>query len=313
MGRITVLALALASLGLGSAHASDLALEWTAPRGCPTQDALRDGLATRIGRDVTVSSEAPVELRATVVALGGGYALELRTRSAAGSERRELRARSCNELARASILMAALLLMDEPLGAGGAQLTPRDARSRNARTRSPASTNARLSAYARTWLRGDLGSMPAAALGPGIAVGLAFANTRLEVGGTYLPAQQVHATGRTESLGSLQLMAAHARVCQVLIEVPELGPCLSAEVGQLRAQGENLANNATRTSPWFLGALGARLSFELWRGLFWESELTAGMPLQRIRIAVHDLPDVDEVHRTRAVVGRFETGLFLSF
>jgi hypothetical protein len=313
MGRITLLAIALASLRLGSAHASDLALEWTAPRGCPTQEALRDGLATRIGRDVTFSAEAPVELRATVVALGSGYALDLRTRSAAGSERRELRARSCNELARASILMAALLLMDEPRGAGGAQQPAGSAHSRSVRTRSPASTTTRWSAFARTWVRGDLGSMPAVAVGPGLAVGLAIASTRLEIGGTYLPAQQMHATGRTASLGSLQLMAAHARVCQLLIRVPELGPCLRAEVGQLRAHGENLANSVTRSSPWVMAALGARLSLELWRGLFWESEVAAGMPLQRIRIAVRDLPDFDELHRTPAVVGRFETGLFLSF
>ncbi|HET6331597.1 MAG TPA: hypothetical protein VFG30_00195 [Polyangiales bacterium] len=303
MGRTTVLAFAVL-LVAWSARASDLALEWTAPRGCPTQDALREGLNARLGREIAVSSEAPVELRGTVVALGSGYALDVRTRSTAGSERRELRARSCTELARASILMAALLLME---GTGSA---PPDRANGNLRTRVPASSATRWGVFARTWVRGDLGSMPAAALGPGLAIGLAIADTRLELGGTYLPAQQMHFAGSDENFGSVQLMAAHAGVCQVLIRTPELGPCLRAEVGQLRARGEHLANNATRTGAWFLGAVGARLSFELWRGLSWQSEIAAGLPFQRIRIAVRDL---DAVHRTPAVVGRFETGLLLSF
>jgi hypothetical protein len=301
MGRTTVLAFAL-SLVAGSARASDLALEWTAPHGCPTQAAVREGLRARLGREITVSSEAPVELRGTVVALGGGYALDVRTHSAAGSERRELRARSCTELARASILIASLLLME------GTSAAPNSADGRP-RSRAPASSTS-WTAFARTWVRGDLGSMPAAALGPGLAVGLAIADTRLEVGGTYLPAQQMHFAGAVESLGSVQLMAAHAGVCQVLIRGPELGPCLRAEAGQLRARGENLANSTTRSSAWFLAGIGARLSFELWRGLFWQSELGAGLPLQRVRIGVHDLA---AVHRTPAVVGRFETGLLLSF
>jgi hypothetical protein len=308
MGRITLLAFAIVSLGAASARASDIALEWTAPHSCPTRDALREGVAKRLGRDVTVSPDAPVELKAAIVSIGDGYQLDVRTRSAAGSERRELRARSCNELARASILMAALLLMNDPLRATRMDGSSSATRER-VRTR-PASAGTRWSAFARTWVRGDLGSMPAAAIGPGIALGLAIANTRIELGGTYLPAQQMHAAKLAGSLGSVQLMAAHASVCQVLITAPEVGPCLRAEFGQLRAEGENLANVAPRTNAWFLAAIGARLSFELWRSLFWESELAAGMPLERIRIAVRGL---DEVHRTPAVVGRFETGLLLRF
>lgn len=304
MRRFTLVGLLL--LAAGTTHASDLALEWTAPHGCPTQETLREGLATRLGREVTVSSDAPVELSGTVVPLSGGYALDVRTHSAAGSERRQLRARSCNELARASILMAALLLMDS----SGAAPSASAFEAGNLRTRTPETSTSRLSVFARTWVRGDLGSLPAAAVGPGLAVGLAVANTRLELGGTYLPAQQMHLLGRLESLGSVQLMAAHAGVCQVLIHTPELGPCLRAEIGQLRARGQNLAQTATRSSAWVLAALGARLSFELWRGLFWQSELAAGMPLERIRIAVRDL---DQIHRTPPVVGRFETGLLLSF
>jgi hypothetical protein len=303
MARITLLCL-LSALVFGAApvRASDLALEWTAPHGCPPKQALRDGLSARLGREISESSSAPVQVRATVVPLGGGYALDVQMRSSQGSQHRELRARSCNELARASVLMVALLLMDSP----AATITNAATAARRSR---PAASPAVGPIYARTWVRGDLGTMPAAAVGPGIAVGLALSDTRLELGGTYLPAQSMYASGRA-SLGSLQLMAAHAGVCQVLSRAPEFGPCLRAELGQLHARGQNVARPTTQTATWFSGALGARLSFEVWRGLSWQSELAAGMPFERIRIAVHN---AGELHRTAAIFGRFETGFLLSF
>lgn len=307
MARITLLCLSVLAFGVSitsRAHASDLAWEWTAPRGCPPQDALREGLAARLGREISIGAEAPVEVHATVVALGGGYALDVRMRSAQGSERRELRARSCNELARASVLMTALLLMDGP----SATVTSGIAPKRRSRPASSASSVGPV--YARTWVRGDLGTMPAAAVGPGIAVGLALADTRIELGGTYLPAQSMYAASGGASLGSVQLVAAHAGVCQVLLRAPELGPCLRAEFGQLRAQGEHVASAMTASSAWFSGALGARLSLELWSGLAWQTEVGAGMPFERVRIAVRNS---GELHRTAAVFGRFETGLLLSF
>lgn len=310
MARITLLCLSVLAAGVstlsltrGHARASELAIEWNAPRGCPPQDALRDGLSARLGREISVGAEAPVEVHATIVAVGGGYALDLRMHSAQGSERRELRARSCNELARASVLMAALLLMETP----GATITGEIQAKRRSR---PASSAAAIGPiYARTWVRGDLGTMPAAAVGPGFALGLALSDTRLELGATYLPAQSMYASGG-DSLGSVQLMAAHANVCQVLLRVPELGPCLRAEVGQLRARGEHVASAMTASSAWFSGAIGARLGVELWSGLAWQTEVAAGVPFERVRVAVRNS---GELHRTAAVFGRVETGLLLSF
>jgi hypothetical protein len=307
MGRIAAFTLPALLLWASSARASDLALEWSAPRGCPSRDGIRDGLTTRLGREVTLSTDAAVELQGTVVALGGGYSLELRTHSAHGSERRELRARSCNELARASILVAALLLMDD----AAANTTRSQARVTDDLA-GPESARAAFSAYARTWLRGDLGSLPAAAWGPGLALGIALNRTQLELGGTYLPAQSMRAVGRAQSVGSMQLMAAHASACQVLIAAPELAPCLRAEVGRLQARGENLAQTASVSRLWLLGAVGLRLGFELSRGLFWQTEVAAGMPLERVRLAVRNL-ELNEVRRTPAVIGRLETGLVLSF
>lgn len=310
MARLTLLCLSVLAFGASltcrtsRAHASDLALEWTAPRGCPPQDALREGLASRLGREISIGADASVEVHATVVAIGSGYALDVRMRSAQGSEHRELRARSCNELARASVLMTALLLMDGPSATVTSGITPKR------RSRRASSASSIGSMYARTWVRGDLGTMPEAAVGPGIAVGLALADTRLELGGTYLPAQSMYGANGGASLGSVQLMAAHAGVCQVLLHVPELGPCLRAEFGQLRARGEHVARAMTASNAWFSGALGARLSVELWTGLAWQTEVGAGMPFERVRIAVRNS---GEIHRTAAVFGRFETGLLLSF
>ena len=302
MGRLVLIALPVMLLGASPARAQELALEWTAPRDCPSKDALRDGITTRLGRAPQLDANAEVAVEATVDAVSGGYTLDLRTRSAHGSERRSMRARSCTELARASILVAALLLMDSP--------QPDAAARHDAARRTRAPTTNTWFMYARTSLRGELGSLPTASFGPGVTLGLALSDTRFELGGTYLPPQTMYAVGRPQALGSVQLMAANAGVCQVLLRGPELAPCLHAEVGSFNARGQNLARVSSASTPWFLGALGLRLGFELWRGVSWQSEVAAGVPFQRPSIAVHGLSDL---HHTPAVIGRLETGLSLTF
>src|SRR5262249_27775024 len=94
-------------------HASDVDLSWQAPAGCPDRDSLRDGLTRRLGRPIRLGGDAPVQLSGGITAVGHGYALELRTRRGEVSDRRQLQARSCNELARASLLVLSLLLVEE--------------------------------------------------------------------------------------------------------------------------------------------------------------------------------------------------------
>lgn len=301
MGRLVVIALPVLLFGARGAHAHDLTLDWTAPRNCPSLAAVQEGIAARVGRAVSVGPGASVELQAHVDAVSGGYTLDLQSSSAHGHERRSLRARSCTELARASILVAALLLMDTP------HVTPpANDVAGHPRTRAAES----FYAYARTSLRGELGSLPNAAFGPGFTFGLAFGHTRFELGGVYLPPQTMHSVGRSTAYGSLQLMAAQAGVCQVLLTAPEVAPCLRAEAGVLSARGQNLPQVDAASAPFWLGSAGMRLGVELWRGVSWQSELAAGVPFGRTRVAVHGLPDL---HHTPAVIARLETGLALRF
>src|SRR5512143_1665483 len=88
---------------LCSAHvrASDLALSWSAPAGCPAQSELQASLSARLGRQLSFGPDAVTRLHAQIAIAGAGYRLSLTTRTEIGTEERNLEARSCNELARA--------------------------------------------------------------------------------------------------------------------------------------------------------------------------------------------------------------------
>lgn len=117
--RLRPAALALLIAGASSnavARAHDLDVQWDVPaRDCPDREQLRAGLAERLGRPLSFGPDARLRLRARIVARDGGYQLQLATRSDQTSDERTLNARTCNELLRASVLIAALSFGQRPL------------------------------------------------------------------------------------------------------------------------------------------------------------------------------------------------------
>jgi hypothetical protein len=232
-----------------------------------------------------------------------GYVLSLRVDSKQGTEQRSLRAVGCNELAQATVLIAALFITS-PLTehTDGAVALPLTAASSGA----AASTQAGRAWYVRAQLVGDLGTFPAATLGPGFMVGLALGDMRVELGGTHVFSQTLRIAGSDAAVGRLQLTTAAAAACFGLLRRPFVAPCLIGELGRLAASGDSLRERQDRTLLWAMAGASARASLEVLGWLRWQAEVGGGLPWDHAQFGVHEL---GSVHRISSLIVRLSTGL----
>jgi hypothetical protein len=305
-GKLAVVANIVIAAALSAApcvRAADLDVAWSAPANCPDRESMREGLARRLGRPVSFGPDAPLQLSATITAQQGGYALELQTRSPASSDERHLQARSCNELVRASLVIAALLLGEGP--------SPPEPAAISGTGAGPAQTPAAFGWFARAGLVGDFGSLTGLSLGPSLGIGLALHSTRVELAGVYLPAKDLHAPGSSGStVATLRLAAASLGACQEFFRGPTLAPCVRVEAGQLHGQGQHLESTLTTNSTWLVFLLGARASMKLFAPLYGSIELAGGVPWNRPTFAIRG---VGVVHEVPALIGRCELSLEARF
>lgn len=300
--RMRWLAATLLSAGLLCSlevQASDLALHWHAPAGCPDSSELQAGLRTRLGRPITLGPDATTQLDAEVTRDGPAFRLLLITHTESGDEQRVLEARSCNELARATLLVATLLLsthaapVSEPAAVGDGP-----------------SSGARGALHFTVAGVLDIGRLPAPAPGVSARIGADIARVRLLLGGLYLPAQARAVPSQPGASVSSQLIAAQLGVCYALVVSPWLGPCAYAEVGSLAAQGHGLPQNERSTSLWLLGGLGLALSVPLSNWLDLSTEATLGAPALRPQLSVRDL---GRVYQVSVLSGQLQVGLQVRF
>ena len=280
-------------------QASDLALHWHAPAGCPDSSELQAGLRTRLGRAITLGPDATTQLDAEVTRVGPGFRLQLSTHTETGDEQRVLEARSCNELARATLLLASLLLT-----------THAAPMSEPAAVRDEPSSGARGALHLTLAGVLDLGRLPAPAPGVAARIGADIARLRLLLGGLYLPAQARAVPSQPGASVSSQLIAAQLGVCYGLIVSPWLGPCAYGEVGSLAAQGHGLPQNERSTSLWLLGGLGLAFSVPLTDWLDLSAEATLGAPASRPQLSVRDL---GRVYQVSVLAGQLQVGVQARF
>lgn len=284
------------------ALAHDLALSWSAPAGCPGLAELQAGLTTRHKQPVQLGPDAPLRIDATVTRDRDGFRLVLVQRTESGESRRELYTQSCNELARATLLVASLLLSTPP----GATAVEETAAPRPA----PRATNVRPSWHVTLAGVLDAGKLAVFAPGAAVKLGVDFDALRIRVGALYLAPRPVAIEQAPGARVVLQLMAAEAALCYGWTRAPRLSSCAYAELGSLRAQGRGFAQDEGTASLWIAGGLGMQLSVGLSSWLALEGELSLGVPFQRAQLATRDL---GEVYRVSAVYGQLQAGLCAYF
>jgi len=295
MQRLALLLLSTALMA-SRAHASDLAVEWDVPaQVCPQREELQSGLSRRLQREVRFGDDAPLQLSGRVQREGAGYGLTLRTGSRSGMEERRLYARTCNELARASVLIASLMFTQNP------QPGPRDETSAR-----PAHSERARNVYARAQLAIDLGTLPGLGFGPSLMLGVQLGRFAVELGGFALLPRT--ATGSEQSAATLQLTAAAASGCMTLLHTRRvaLAPCLHVEAGSLRAEARPVLEPRPSSQLWLSLGLGVRAGVELADWLVFFSELGGALPWDRSQFVVGGQ---GEVHRIPGLIGRFTTGL----
>jgi hypothetical protein len=300
-----LLAASLLGVLMFSQHAlaSDLSLSWQAPDGCPGLNDLQAGLVTRQKRPVQLGPDAPVRIDAVVTRDREGFRLELQTHTENGDSRRALYTQSCNELARATLLVASLLLSTPPAAASTADVPERAVAS------DPA-LQARVSWHLTLAGVADAGKLAVFAPGVTAKLGVDLNAVRLRLGALYLTPRAVAIEQAPGAHMVVQLMATEASACYAWTRAPRLGPCAYAELGLLRARGRGLAQDEDSSSLWLAGGLGMQLSFSLASWLELETELSLGIPLRRAQLATRDL---GLVYRVSAIYGQLQAGLSAHF
>jgi len=275
--------------------AHDLTLSWSAPEGCPGLAELQAGLSTRHKHPVQLGPDAPLQVDATVTRDREGFRLELVTHTETGDSRRELYTQSCNELARATLLVASLLLSTPSAAPAPAEQSPH----------MPAASRTRVSWHATVAGVVDAGRLAVFAPGATVKFGVDLDAVRLRVGALYLAPRSVAIAQAPGAEVVLQLMAAETSLCYGWTRAPRVSSCAYAELGSLRAQGRGLAQDEKTASLWLAGGLGLQLSVGLAQWLDLEGELSLGVPWQRAQLATRDL---GIVYRVSAVYGQLQVG-----
>lgn len=284
--------------------ASDLTLSWRAPAGCPGLAELQAGLTTRHKRPVQLGPDAPLRIDATVTRDGDGFRLELVTRTESGDSRRELFTESCNELARATLLVASLLLSTPPPATSASETAEPQVDRPVSSSRTRASWHVTLAGVL------DAGKLAVFAPGATVKLGVDFDALRIRVAALYLAPRSVAIAQAPGAQVVLQLMAAEASLCYGWTRAPRLSSCAYAELGSLRAQGRGLAQDEDSASLWAAGGLGVQLGVRLSSWLELEGELSLGVPFQRTQLATRDL---GRVYRVSAVYGQLQGGFCAHF
>ena len=290
------------------------AVSFTAPQGCPSADDVRARVTEYLGGKATlvgVRIDARVEARAE-----GGFTLDVTVGSASGTTHHELSADTCETLANAVALVAAVAL--DPLDVAAAieaarkpEPEPEPAPPEKAAAppepapkRSPPRTprveppKRRPVLFAlRPDFAIDYGPLPRLGIGGGFTTTVLGRGWRAEAGMVALAPRHAASGIVPSATAAVGLVAGRARGCGVLgRSLVEFPLCGGVEIGALRGQGDGSTVRArTRRALWAAGVLGPSIAIVPRRFIAIIAGVEAVFPFVR---PAFDLGD-EIVHRAR--------------
>ena len=279
--------------------ASRVELTWNAPSGCMERDAARAAFSAALQTTsvrwavvrVTISEQQPGQWNADMWMYGD-----------AGSGERSVRGGSCDQVAQAAILVAVLALESEQQAEA------------NKRPKLPATAPPAVRVAAGVRVAGDVGSLPEADLGLGLAAAVHFGQVRLEAEGTIWLQSSVENGPLAGSGGDFSLYAGTLRACVDLVHSErgafDVSPCAGMEAGMVNGSGFGISNRRHDSVFWGAGLLGAAFQYlglsPMWLGLLVE----VGAPVHR---AAWQIEQYGEVFQPEAVIGRLSLGARVFF
>jgi len=218
-------------------------LSWTAPPSCPGQQAVEQAIARGLPEGARVRARGSVEPTPT------GFHLALRVDSARGQGERVIDAPTCDELATSAAVVVAMSIAEDAGNAGAdeppAAAAPapplrsspsaRPDRDRDdERPRTPVPTLA-----VRAQGMAEIGLLPGAALGGGLALGVAPTTLPLHVEiGAQAWASQDGTVATAPTRGArFDVIGGSARACWGVTSKVVLAPCLGVSVLRMSATG----------------------------------------------------------------------------
>jgi hypothetical protein len=339
-GIFVFLAISLAGAGLSSAQPRPrLRLEWTAPAGCASAAEIEAAVARLLGTAPAPTDSTTLDVVATArPGLGGLWQGEVELRSGAKVGRRNIQAESCQAVADATALIAALTIDPDAVTAQQAPpsaetssvppASPTAATSAPApapapapprllkATTPPAVSRQRLSVWAEPLVIADVGALPKPTIGAGVAGGINWNRSTLEVGaaqfaeGTATIAGTVPAAG-----GDFRLRAFWLAVCPALQAGPfDLGVCGQVELAAMKGTGFGVSSGYENSYLWPAVGGGGLARLRLSRAFSVPLRLGLSFPLRYPTFTLKGIAENQgRVHRPALGSGRLSLGVAVTF
>jgi hypothetical protein len=257
-------------------------LSWTAPAGCPRQDALRAALT-----HATADPDAGAGVRVLIEPPGQAWRAHIEMPTGT----RQLEGESCQALADAVIVILTLAVDEQRAAVAAdddarAEPAPLVAPARPAPTLASDSAPAPLERRAlragspgvmlAAALLAEVGLLPAPSAGPRLSLGLSDGRWMAELAASALLPRHAALGGGAAPNADIRWFGGQALVCRA--SHPRLRLCAGGELGELVGKGSGVDRPATAHGTWLAfmsnAALRApvgslRLSWELGLGAAW--------------------------------------------
>lgn len=313
------------ALAIASALAGGVELDWSAPANCPDAAA-----ATELLREQLHGEDADARARVVIEPLDRGFSARISIDAGEPLAPRNLSAASCDDLARAAILVVAVTIDPIAVARETETIEPRDERPvvpppigvdaavgsdagavRPVRTtpRAPRPRDRDQPSTHVLRIGGGIGLQVVPALGGVVELAYALGRPRwrFEAGARYQPPLEQQYEDGTDAGGSVQAVTFVARGCPV----PTLGRvafpiCFGLEGGPVFGRGVGVAQVDTPVTGWLAAEAGLGLVVRVHRvvGIALGTELLVTL----VRPAFH-VGDREDLFRTPIVGGRAFVGL----
>ena len=336
------------SAGRGSAQATHLVVEWSAPAGCPTESDLRASAERLLGGPIEPRLSHSLVMHGRISVRGDRLELDLETVDDGIHGERTLSGATCEELASAAALILALAIDPKavaehsaaagtPGAADGAPGAAEGALAPTPSAPSPAptvavptpiappappgeatpSTPVRISVGVEAALVGDLASLPGPGIGPELAARIGLDRFRVRPFVAYYAPRFAPADdpARPTAGGYVSLLVGGIGGCYaVTTGTPELDGCVAMEAGALFAVGRGFDVRKDATPAWVAAGVSLDLLLPIAGRFSFRLGAGAMVPFGRSPVRFTENTGVPkEIHRPWVLSGRAAIGVLATF
>jgi hypothetical protein len=243
------------------------------------------------------------------------WAAHLAIATIAGSGERSFEAEDCRSLVEGTALIVALAIdptVQPTIQAPGAPKSAGAASRPSVVAAAKPQSDMPAQFLLRPLLVADLGILPDAGFGVGLAVGGTWRHLRFEIEGTRQAEQQLTDPQSPKRGGSVRtLLRSGARACVgVWQSRVEFDGCLGTAASWMRATGQHIASPVTNDALWVAVTAGVAANWHLVHRLWLRAEGHVGVGVRRPSFEID--PDT-EVYRSPAFTAQLALGLEARF